>query len=187
MRKKIRVHLIFITLILSIVQNYSIGQYSTSCNTLKWKKVHIHPDIQLQDINRIDKKKNKTIGKFWDKSINDMSIGKCTVSFKNSTINSVLNSEKSFNIPDSTATPFIIYYQNGLTDKPQAGTWFDTEYFDANTVNPIDFDWHTLVVMTYIPFGFQIYFDDNYFKSRMYIAGKEKSVVFLTPTTEELF
>ncbi len=169
-----------------MIPNNSYGQNASSIDSLEWKEIQIIDDVNLESIKRIDDKENKTIKKFWYNTIIDTSIGKCTVSFSDTNIVMGLNSKDNFNISDTKVTPFIIYYQNGLTEKPQSGTWFDAQYFKADTGEPGDWDWHTLGVMTVIPIGFQIFFEDNYFKSRMFLANKNDNLGFFKPYKEAL-
>jgi len=187
MEMQIKLISVLITLILSTIQNYSFGQDASSIDSLNWNEIQIESGIQLEDIKRLDNRENRTIEKFWYYTLIDTSIGKCTVRFKNSNINKILNSKEFFNIADTVATPFIICYQNGLTEKPQAGTWFDPHYFYSDTGKSGNWDWHTIVITTVLPLGFQIYFEDNYFKSRMFLASDEKSSGFLIPIKEKLF
>lgn len=176
--------IIFVLILLTL--NYSKGQDACSIDSLEWKEIQTIDYIVLEGIRRIDDKENNTIKKFWYNAEIDNSIGKCTVSFSDTNFVIGLNSEDNFNISDTIVTPFLIYYQNGLTEKPQSGTWFDVHYFKSDTGEPVDWDWHTIVVMSPFRFGFQIFFQDNYFKSRMFIPSKSESSRLIKPDKENL-
>ena len=160
-----------------------IGQEQGECsiNSLEWKKIVTEKSINLKGINRIDLRGNKMIENNWYDTTFLDPIGKSMVS---------THIFKKFNTAwgiDTIGTPFMIYYQNGLSERPEAGNWLDSHIFTISTGEPIDIDWHTIVIASFHHLGFQIFFEGNYFKSRMFLAVGDKGTEFIKPYSEKLF
>lgn len=156
-------------------------------NELEWKKVTVVKENDLDNLFRFEKSNSPTIKEFMG-IIFESSSGKCVVTFKDCKINNVLNSPDGYNIPDSVSTPFFIYYQAGLNEQPEAGSW-DEQIFSSvvsGTDKPSGVNWHTIVITGLLPIGFQIFFEDNHFKSRMFLGIGTEKPTFITPLEENL-
>jgi hypothetical protein len=175
--------LIMRLLFLLILPNLVFAQV----DSLVWKKSKMVDELKQLNLSRIENLNSNGVKEFWENSMNE-TVGKCVVSILGSNINRVLNSSDGYNIKDSISTPFFVYYQSDLSEKPEAGSWYENTYLilDTTTRKTLSKDWHTIVITGVLPFGFQIYFENEQFKSRMFIYSNEDELIYLIPIEENL-
>jgi len=160
---------------------FSLGQEINGIDSLEWKVFENVKNLHTESINRIAEQSNKITDLFW---FDDESIGKCVVSFTPAEFNRKLN--LAFNIEDSTSTPFKINFRWFHYDKPEDGSNFEKSYFISDSLANSEIDLHTLTINNVIPLGFQIYFENNYFSSRMFTDDENEIPQYFYPVNQTL-
>ncbi|MBK8851802.1 MAG: hypothetical protein IPN73_16860 [Saprospiraceae bacterium] len=173
---------IIFTLVILILLNFkTIGQIISDADKLEWKVIDNAQNLQTKSIDRIGQYSDDLINYLW---YDEESIGKCAVSFNSMDFNKNLN--QAFQFEDTISTPFKINFRWFLDDKPEDGSSFEKNYFISDTLDSVEIDLHTLTVNTLIPLGFQIFFENDYFSSRMFTNSEDEKDAFLYPINQTL-
>jgi hypothetical protein len=175
------IRIILTLFLLNSIICITIGQEISGIDRLEWKSIEHVKGLNTESINRIEAKRHEINEILW---YDEESIGKCVVNFQSIGFNRKIN--QALQVKDTISTPFKINFRWFLADIPEDGSSFEKNYFISDSLTDAEIDLHTLTINNIIPIGFQIYFENNYFSSRMFTDSENGTVQYFYPINQLL-